>query len=146
DNVGVVQTRWGHLNQDYSLLTRLQAFGLNAHFTVEQTGRETGRHFLNFNGTAGVWRKQCIVDAGGWQAATLTEDLDLSYRAQPKGWQIVYLEEVEAPAELPAAMGALKSQQFRWTEGAAEAARKHLLRVLRSPWPLATIFRAMFHL
>ena len=143
---GVVQTRWGHLNENYSLLTKLQAFGLNAHFTVEQSGRYSGGHFINFNGTAGVWRKACIEDAGGWQADTLTEDLDLSYRAQLKGWQFIFLEDVEAPAELPAAMGALKSQQFRWTKGAAETARKHLARVLQSEVPLPTKLHATFHL
>ena len=90
-DIGVVQTRWGHLNQDYSVLTQLQAFGLNAHFTVEQTGRSVGGHFINFNGTAGVWRKTCILDAGGWQPDTLTEDLDLSYRAQLKQWRLRYL-------------------------------------------------------
>jgi cellulose synthase/poly-beta-1,6-N-acetylglucosamine synthase-like glycosyltransferase len=146
ERVGVVQTRWGHLNQEYSLLTRLQAFGLNAHFTVEQSGRNLGGHFINFNGTAGVWRKSCIVDAGGWQADTLTEDLDLSYRAQLGGWVFRYLEEVEAPAELPAAMGALKTQQFRWTKGAAETARKHLGQVLRARIPLPTRLHALFHL
>ncbi|MCJ8166681.1 glycosyltransferase [Pontibacter sp. E15-1] len=144
--VGVVQTRWEHLNRDYSLLTRLQAFGLNAHFTVEQVGRNSGGHFINFNGTAGVWRRACIEDAGGWQADTLTEDLDLSYRAQLRGWRFVYLEEVEAPAELPADMGALKSQQFRWTKGAAETARKHLHRVLQSRLPFLTKVHAFFHL
>jgi cellulose synthase/poly-beta-1,6-N-acetylglucosamine synthase-like glycosyltransferase len=144
--VGMVQTRWGHLNKNYSLLTRLQAFGLNAHFTVEQVGRSRGRHFINFNGTAGVWRKACIEDAGGWQADTLTEDLDLSYRAQLRGWQFRYLEEVEAPAELPADMGALKSQQFRWTKGAAETARKHLWRVLRSEASAGSKLHAFFHL
>lgn len=146
DRVGVVQTRWGHLNEGYSLLTRLQAFGLDAHFTVEQAGRSGGGHFINFNGTAGVWRTRCIQDAGGWQADTLTEDLDLSYRAQLRGWQFRYLEEVESPAELPAAMGALKSQQFRWTKGAAETARKHLQQVLRSPFSLPTRLHAFFHL
>ncbi|MFD2245518.1 cellulose synthase family protein [Pontibacter ruber] len=146
ERIGVVQTRWGHLNSEYSLLTRLQAFGLNAHFTIEQSGRNSGGHFINFNGTAGVWRKNCIIDAGGWQPDTLTEDLDLSYRAQLRGWQFSYLEEVEAPAELPAAMGALKSQQFRWTKGAAETARKHLLQVLRSPVPFLTKLHATFHL
>lgn len=146
ERVGVVQTRWGHLNEHYSLLTRLQAFGLNAHFTVEQVGRNSGGHFINFNGTAGVWRKSCIVDAGGWQDDTLTEDLDLSYRAQLRGWDFRYLEEVEAPAELPASMGALKSQQFRWTKGAAETARKHLLQVFRAPMSLSTRLHATFHL
>ncbi|PVY41268.1 cellulose synthase family protein [Pontibacter virosus] len=146
DRVGVVQTRWGHLNQGYSLLTRLQAFGLDAHFTIEQVGRNNGGHFINFNGTAGVWRKSCIVDAGGWQSDTLTEDLDLSYRAQLRGWHFRYLQDVTAPAELPAAMGALKSQQYRWTKGAAETARKHLGKVLRAPMPFTTRLHAIFHL
>jgi len=127
--VGVVQTRWGHVNKDYSLLTRLQAFGLDGHFTVEQGGRSHAHSFINFNGTGGVWRKACIRDAGGWSDDTLTEDLDLSYRAQMRGWEFVYLEEVEAPAELPILMPAIKSQQFRWNKGAAECARKHLGRI-----------------
>ena len=123
--VGVVQTRWGHINKDYSLLTRLQAFGLDGHFTIEQGGRRHAGSFINFNGTGGVWRKACIREAGGWSDDTLTEDLDLSYRAQRKGWEFLYLEEVEAPAELPVLMPAIKSQQFRWNKGAAECARKH---------------------
>jgi cellulose synthase/poly-beta-1,6-N-acetylglucosamine synthase-like glycosyltransferase len=145
-DTGVIQTRWTHLNEDYSLLTRLQAFGLDAHFRIEQVGRNSGGHFINFNGTAGVWRKACIIDAGGWQADTLTEDLDLSYRAQLKGWKFRYLEQVEAPAELPAAMNALKSQQFRWTKGAAENARKNLWNVLRTRLPFRTKLHAFFHL
>ncbi|QDA62282.1 cellulose synthase family protein [Hymenobacter jejuensis] len=144
--VGVVQTRWGHLNEEYSLLTELQAFGLNAHFYVEQVGRTYGGHFINFNGTGGTWRRTCIVDAGGWHTDTLTEDLDLSYRAQLRGWQFLYLPRVVAPAELPAAMDALKSQQFRWTKGAAETARKHLGRVLTSSVRASTKVHAMFHL
>ena len=144
--IGVVQTRWGHLNQNYSLLTRLQAFGLNAHFTIEQVARNAGGHFINFNGTAGVWRKSCIVDAGSWQPDTLTEDLDLSYRAQIRHWQFIYLEQVEAPAELPASMPAIKSQQFRWTKGAAETTRKNLLPVLFSRHSLLTKVNAAFHL
>jgi cellulose synthase/poly-beta-1,6-N-acetylglucosamine synthase-like glycosyltransferase len=144
--VGVVQTRWGHLNADESLLTRLQAFGLDAHFLIEQVGRTAGGHFINFNGTGGVWRRACITDAGGWQADTLTEDLDLSYRAQLRNWRFVYLPGVVAPAELPAAMDALKSQQFRWTKGAAETARKHLGAVFRSPQSLGTKLHALFHL
>lgn len=126
EKIGVVQTRWGHINKDYSLLTRLQAFGLDGHFTIEQGGRSHAGSFINFNGTGGVWRKACIEDAGGWSDDTLTEDLDLSYRAQMKGWEFTYLEEVEAPAELPILMPAIKSQQFRWNKGAAECARKHL--------------------
>lgn len=145
--IGVVQTRWEHLNKNYSLLTRLQAFGLDAHFTVEQTGRNVDNHFINFNGTAGVWRKSCIIDAGGWEADTLTEDLDLSYRAQLKGWQFKYLEKVGAPAELPVAMNALKNQQFRWTKGAAECAKKNLKEVLKSTKvTLKTKIHAIFHL
>ncbi|MCP4522422.1 MAG: glycosyltransferase [Cytophagales bacterium] len=146
EKIGVVQTRWGHLNEEYSLLTKLQAFGLDAHFTVEQVGRNIGEHFINFNGTAGVWRKDCIIDAGNWEADTLTEDLDLSYRAQVKGWRFVFLEEVESPAELPVTMPALKSQQFRWTKGAAETAMKNLKRVFKANLPFGTKLHAFFHL
>lgn len=146
EKIGVVQTRWGHLNKNYSFLTRLQAFGLDAHFTVEQVGRNSGNHFINFNGTGGVWRKACILDAGNWQADTLTEDLDLSYRAQLKHWKFNYLENVEAPAELPATMNALKSQQFRWTKGAAENAMKNLARVFRSDQKAGTKIHSFFHL
>ena len=146
EKIGVVQSRWGHLNQEYSMLTKLQAFGLNTHFFVEQNGRSSGNHFLNFNGTAGVWRRSCIMDAGGWKADTLTEDLDLSYRAQLKGWQIFYVSNTVAPAELPAAMGAIKSQQYRWTKGAAETSRKLLPKVLKAKLPFATKFHATFHL
>jgi len=144
--IGVVQTRWGHLNEKYSLLTKLQAFGLNTHFFVEQNGRSSAGHFLNFNGTAGVWRKSCIADAGGWKADTLTEDLDLSYRAQLKGWKIFYISEIVAPAELPVAMSAIKSQQYRWTKGAAETSKKLLPKVLKSDLPFASKFHATFHL
>lgn len=145
--VGVVQTRWEHLNADYSALTRLQAFGLDAHFTVEQVGRSSGGHFMNFNGTAGVWRTACIEDAGGWQHDTITEDLDLSYRAQLKGWRFIYLEDLGSPAELPAEMNALKNQQYRWTKGAAECAVKNLGKVLRkSKLPFSTRVHALFHL
>ena len=146
-DIGVVQARWGHLNESASLLTRLQAFGLNAHFLVEQVGRQAGGHFLNFNGTAGVWRRACIVDAGGWHADTLTEDLDLSYRAQLRGWRFCYLPQVVAPAELPAHLDALQAQQHRWNKGAAETARKHLGAVWRTPGlALATRLHATFHL
>lgn len=122
--IGVVQTRWGHINKSYSLLTELQAFGLNGHFAIEQGGRNSAGHFINFNGTGGIWRKECIEDAGGWEHDTLTEDLDLSYRAQIKGWKFKYLEDVIAPAELPITMSALKSQQHRWMKGGAECFRK----------------------
>ncbi len=131
-NVGVVQTRWGHINRDYSVLTKIQAFALDAHFTLEQTGRNSQKHCINFNGTAGVWRKSCIIDAGNWEADTLTEDLDLSYRAQLKNWEFIYLEDVETPAELPAILSAARSQQFRWNKGGAENFRKMSLRVLKS--------------
>jgi cellulose synthase/poly-beta-1,6-N-acetylglucosamine synthase-like glycosyltransferase len=120
EGIGVVQTRWGHLNKTYSLLTELQAFGLNGHFAIEQGGRNASEHFINFNGTAGIWRKTCIEEAGGWEHDTLTEDLDLSYRAQMRGWKFKYLEDVESPAELPITMSALKSQQHRWMKGGAE--------------------------
>ncbi len=147
EKVGVVQTRWEHLNENYSLLTRLQAFGLNAHFSIEQGGRNASSHFINFNGTAGVWRNDCIVDAGGWHFDTLTEDLDLSYRAQLKGWKFVYKEKISSPAELPAAMTALKNQQYRWTKGAAECAVKNLPRVLFSKsLTFGTKIHALFHL
>ncbi|RDC62807.1 cellulose synthase family protein [Adhaeribacter pallidiroseus] len=144
--VGLVQTRWGHVNSNYSLLTKLQAFGLNAHFTVEQTGRSCGHYFINFNGTGGVWRKTCILDAGGWQTDTLTEDLDLSYRAQLRHWEFRYLEPIIAPAELPVTMPAIKSQQYRWTKGAAENARKNLGPVFQSNKPWSTKIHALFHL
>ncbi len=136
-SVGVVQTRWEHINEDYSLITRLQALQLNVHFTVEQAGRMRGNYLLQFNGTAGVWRRKTIEDAGGWEADTLTEDLDLSIRAQLKGWHIRFLEDVTSPAELPAEMNSLKSQQFRWMKGGAETAKKMLPTVWRSdlsPW------------
>lgn len=147
ERVGLVQTRWGHLNRGNNLLTRLQAFGLDAHFSVEQTGRSALGCFINFNGTAGVWRKSTIADAGGWQPDTLTEDLDLSYRAQLRGWSFRYLEHVESPAELPAVMNALKAQQYRWNKGAAECVVKNLGKVLRDPeLPYGTKLHATLHL
>lgn len=130
--IGVVQTRWGHINKDYSLLTKVQAFALDAHFTLEQVGRNSKGHFINFNGTAGVWRKECILDSGNWEGDTLTEDLDLSYRAQLKNWKFKYLEEVETPAELPVVISAARSQQFRWNKGGAENFQKMAKRVLAS--------------
>lgn len=131
-NIGVVQTRWGHVNRDYSILTKIQAFALDFHFLAEQVGRSYGGHFINFNGTAGVWRKRCIEDAGNWQGDTLTEDLDLSYRAQLKGWKFTYLQDVVTPAELPIVLSAARSQQFRWNKGAAENFRKNFSAVLQS--------------
>ena len=116
-SIGVVQTRWGHINRNYSTLTKVQAFALDAHFTLEQVGRNSKGHFINFNGTAGIWRKQCILDAGNWEGDTLTEDLDLSYRAQLKQWEFKYLEDVTTPAELPVIISAARSQQIRWNKG-----------------------------
>lgn len=146
EKVGMVQTRWGHVNKNYSMLTEMQAFGLDAHFTVEQGGRNRSGSFMNFNGTAGIWRKKCIVDAGGWSADTLTEDLDLSYRAQLKGWEFQFDESVESPAELPVIMSAIKSQQYRWNKGAAETAKKNLLNVFRSDESFKTKAHAAMHL
>ncbi|MFD1615610.1 cellulose synthase family protein [Gelatiniphilus marinus] len=132
NNIGVVQTRWGHINRNFSVLTKIQAFALDAHFTLEQVGRNSKGHFINFNGTAGVWRKTCIIDAGNWEGDTLTEDLDLSYRAQLKNWKFKYLEDVETPAELPVAISAARSQQFRWNKGGAENFKKMLWKVLKN--------------
>lgn len=127
--IGVVQTRWGHINRNYSLLTKVQAFALDAHFTLEQSGRNANGYFINFNGTAGIWRKQTIIDAGNWEGDTLTEDLDLSYRAQLKGWKFKYLEDVVTPAELPVVVSAARSQQFRWNKGGAENFIKMFRRI-----------------
>ncbi len=144
--IGMVQTRWSHLNENYSLLTRLLAFALDAHFSVEQGGRNYAGCFINFNGTAGIWRTEAIIDAGGWEADTLTEDLDLSYRAQLRGWKLKFAEQVQAPAELPVNIAGIKSQQFRWTKGAAESARKNLSSVLLSNMPFKTKVHATAHL
>jgi cellulose synthase/poly-beta-1,6-N-acetylglucosamine synthase-like glycosyltransferase len=144
--IGVVQARWEHLNQNYSVFTEVQAFHLDAHFTVEQFSRDVGGFFLNFNGTAGVWRKSCIRDAGGWEHDTLTEDLDLSYRAQLKGWRFRYVDEIGTPAELPAEMGAIKSQQYRWMKGGAEVARKLLASLWRSDASLGRKLHGTMHL
>ncbi len=146
EEIGVVQTRWDHINQNYSLLTRLQAFQLNVHFTIEQKGRDHADYMLQFNGTAGVWRRQTIEDAGGWEADTLTEDLDLSYRAQLKGWKIEYLEDITAPAELPSEMNGLKSQQFRWMKGGAETAKKVLPGLWGSEVALSQKIHGTLHL
>ncbi|NOT38154.1 MAG: glycosyltransferase [Saprospiraceae bacterium] len=146
EKVGVVQTRWSHLNEDYSLLTKLQAFQLNVHFTVEQAGRCEAGHFLQFNGTAGIWRKTTIYDAGGWHSDTLTEDLDLSYRAQLNGWKINYIEDITCPSELPVEIYGYKSQQFRWMKGGAENTRKLLPVILKSNLPWKTKFYSAMHL
>lgn len=146
EKIGVVQTRWEHINEDYSLITRLQALQLNVHFTVEQVGRMKGDYMLQFNGTAGVWRRETIDSAGGWEADTLTEDLDLSIRAQLKGWKIKFIEEVGSPSELPVEMNSLKSQQFRWMKGGAETAKKMLPTVWKSDLSFGKKFHATLHL
>lgn len=146
DKIALVQTRWEHLNSDYSLLTRTQAMALDGHFVMEQGVRNKAGFFINFNGTGGIWRKEAILDAGNWHSDTLTEDLDLSYRAQLRGWKFKYLNDVTSPAELPAEVNALKSQQFRWTKGAIETARKILPEVWKSGIPLRLKIHCTFHL
>ncbi len=144
--VAVVQGRWGHLNREFSLLTRAQSLGIDGHFGVEQSARCWGGLLLNFNGTAGVWRKAAIEDAGGWTHDTLTEDLDLSYRAQLRGWRIVYRPEIVCPAELPVLITGFKSQQRRWAKGSIQTARKLLPAVLRSSLPAWVKYQAALHL
>ncbi len=144
--LGMVQTRWTHLNEAYSILTRAQAVALDGHFLIEHTVRNRNGAFINFNGTGGVWRKQAILDAGNWQDDTLTEDLDLSYRAQLAGWRFLFLPEVLCPAELPAEVNGLKGQQFRWAKGSVQSARKLLGRIMRAPLPHFTRFQAFIHL
>ena len=146
ENIGMVQTRWEHLNGDYSLMTRTQAMALDGHFVIEQNIRNKAGYFINFNGTGGVWRKEATLDAGNWQSDTLTEDLDRSYRAQLRGWKFKFLRDVTSPAELPAEINALKSQQFRWTKGAIETARKLLPMVWMSNIPFRIKFHSTFHL
>ena len=144
--VGMIQTRWGHLNRTYSLLTRVQAMFLDGHLLLEQTARSRSGRFFNFNGTAGIWRRSCIEEAGGWQHDTLTEDLDLSYRAQLAGWKFVFLSDVVTPAELPVDMNGFKSQQHRWTKGSIQTCKKILPRILRSDLPWKIKLEATLHL
>ncbi|MFN4112162.1 MAG: cellulose synthase family protein, partial [Ignavibacteria bacterium] len=144
--IGMVQTRWEHLNAEYSILTRAQALALDGHFVMEQQIRNKAGFFINFNGTAGIWRKACIYDAGNWQPDTLTEDLDLSYRAQLKGWKFVFLNDFTSPSELPIEINALKNQQFRWTKGAIETSKKILPLVWKSSIPLKLKLYSTFHL
>ena len=146
EKIGMVQVRWEHLNREYSTLTQAQAIFLDGHFVIEHTARNRSGRFFNFNGTAGVWRRSTIEDAGGWQHDTLTEDLDLSYRAQLKGWKFVYLPDVVSPAEVPVEMNAFKSQQHRWAKGSVQTARKLLPRILRSDLPREVKVEAFFHL
>lgn len=144
--LGMAQARWEHLNRSYSVLTEVQAILLDGHFIGEHGGRHAAGCFFNFNGTAGVWRREAILDAGGWEGDTLTEDLDLSYRAQLRGWRFVFLPEVAAPAELPVSMTAFKAQQRRWAKGAFETAKKLLPQILASPLPFRVRAEALFHL
>ncbi|MES1172266.1 MAG: cellulose synthase family protein [Bacteroidota bacterium] len=144
--VAVVQCRWSHVNRDFSALTEVQAMMLDGHFVMEHAGRNRSGRFFNFNGTAGIWRRSAIADAGGWQHDTLTEDMDLSYRAQLRGWRFVYLPEVAAPAELPVEMSSFKSQQFRWAKGSIQVSRKLLGSILRSNATFAQKSEAFFHL
>ena len=144
--VGMVQARWGHLNRDYSMLTRVQSMMLDGHFVVEHIARNRSGRFFNFNGTAGIWRKAAIVDAGGWQHDTLTEDMDLSFRAQMRGWRFVYVPDALAPAEVPCEMNSFKSQQFRWAKGSAQTAKKLLPVVLRAKLPWKVKLECIFHL
>jgi cellulose synthase/poly-beta-1,6-N-acetylglucosamine synthase-like glycosyltransferase len=144
--VAVVQARWGHLNQSYSLLTKVQAILLDGHFVLEHGGRNRSGCFFNFNGTSGVWRREAITDAGGWQHDTLTEDLDLSYRAQLRGWRFVFLPDLVTPAEVPVEMNAFKSQQHRWAKGSIQTCRKLLPYILLADVPLKVKVEAFFHL
>jgi cellulose synthase/poly-beta-1,6-N-acetylglucosamine synthase-like glycosyltransferase len=144
--IGMVQARWGHINQDYSLLTKIQSILLDAHFVLEHGGRNRAGCFFNFNGTAGIWRREAIESAGGWQHDTLTEDLDLSYRAQLKGWQFIFLPDLVAPAEVPVEMNSFKSQQHRWAKGSIQTCMKLMPRILLSKQPFAVKAEAFFHL
>lgn len=146
EGIGMIQTRWGHINRGYSMLTQLQAIFLDAHFMIEHVARNRSGRFFNFNGTAGMWRKQAIIDAGGWQHDTLTEDLDLSYRSQLAGWKFTYLPDVIAPAELPAEMNAYKNQQHRWAKGSVQTGLKLIPRIWRSDFPLFIRMEAIIHL
>ncbi len=144
--VGMVQTRWGHLNRDFSLLTKVQALFLDGHLIIEQIARSRSGRLFNFNGTAGLWRKSCIEDVGGWEHDTLTEDLDLSYRAQMCGWKFVFRPDVVTPAELPVDINGFKTQQHRWTKGAIQTCKKILPRIWRSRLPLPLKIEATAHL
>jgi cellulose synthase/poly-beta-1,6-N-acetylglucosamine synthase-like glycosyltransferase len=144
--VGMVQVRWGHINRNYSLLTQVQSILLDGHFILEHGGRNRSGRFFNFNGTAGIWRRTVITDAGGWQHDTLTEDLDLSYRAQMRGWRFVFMQDVVSPAEVPVEMNAFKSQQHRWAKGSVQTCKKLLPRLLASDLPRPIKIEAAFHL
>ncbi|MGA3170292.1 MAG: cellulose synthase family protein [Chthoniobacteraceae bacterium] len=144
--IGMIQSRWGHVNRTYSLLTRVQAMFLDGHLVLEQTARSRAGRFFNFNGTAGLWRRTCIENSGGWQHDTLTEDLDLSYRAQLKGWKFVYLADLVTPAELPAEINGFKSQQHRWTKGSIQTCKKLLPAIWHSDLPILIKLESTAHL
>jgi cellulose synthase/poly-beta-1,6-N-acetylglucosamine synthase-like glycosyltransferase len=146
DRIGMVQTRWTHINRNYSFLTEVEAILLDGHFVLEHSARARSDVFFNFNGTAGVWRRTAIESAGGWQHDTLTEDTDLSYRAQLKGWKFIYLQDVECPAELPVEMTAFKTQQARWAKGLIQTGKKILPRVLKSEQPFRVKLESWYHL
>ena len=146
DKIGFVQTRWGYANKDQSILTKIQSVFLDGHFGIEQSARYNGGHFFGFNGTAGIWRKKTIIDAEGWQHDTLTEDLDLSYRSQLKGWKSVYVKEIVTPSELPASVNAYRRQQKRWTMGSVECAMKLSKKVVRSNMKLSNKIQTIYHL
>src|SRR5439155_18136421 len=144
--IGMVQVRWGHINSEYSLLTKIQSIMLDGHFVIEHTARNRSGRFFNFNGTAGVWRREAIATSGGWQHDTLTEDLDLSYRAQMHGWKFMFVPDVVAPAEVPVEINSFKSQQHRWAKGSIQTCLKLLPRILQSDQPIAVKVEAFFHL
>ena len=146
ERLGMLQTRWGHTNREFSSLTRAQAIALDGHFVVEQAGRQRGGLFMSFNGTAGIWRRECIETSGGWSADTLCEDLDLSYRAQMAGWRCLFLPDVESPAEIPPQMAALKRQQARWAQGSIQCLFKLGGPVARSDKPATTRLLGLVHL
>ncbi len=145
-SVGMVQTRWSFLNNKYSLLTRIQTILLDGHFVIEHSARNWSGRFFNFNGTAGIWRKEAIETAGGWQNDTLTEDLDLSYRAQLKGWKFIFLKDETSPSEIPVDINAFKTQQYRWAKGSIQTAKKMLPQIMKSNLPLKVKIEAFFHL
>src|ERR1043166_217218 len=144
--IAMVQARWGHINQEYSLLTKIQSILLDRHFLLDHGGRKRAGLFFNFNGTAGIWRREAIADAGGWQHDTLTEDLDLSYRAQLRGWKFIFVPNLITPAEVPVEMNAFKSQQHRWAKGSIQTCRKLLPHILQSNLPARVKAEAFFHL
>lgn len=146
EKIGMLQTRWGHTNRSYNILTRVQSLLLDGHLLIEQTARNRSGRFFNFNGTAGLWRKSCIAEAGGWEHDTLTEDLDLSYRAQLAGWKFIFLPGVITPAELPVDMNSFKAQQHRWAKGAIQTCKKLLPRLLKSQLPFKVKMEGAFHL